>query len=165
MKGGVAMDPTTTRRKTLPEYCSFAGGPSRSPRQSGDPAAIPDTSAERDRMDEAVARFAAAYAGQTDRDHDALVKAAKQKRIPVARTAVKVPYPHDVCNGPPTSVFALRIRRALALGVSISFFLIVDIDSRAAASSACSRKTGKPLSIPRSMGRRCPMIGRRALPG
>jgi hypothetical protein len=38
-------------------------------------------------MDEAVARFATAYAEQTDRDHDALSKAAKGKRIAVARTA------------------------------------------------------------------------------
>jgi hypothetical protein len=38
-------------------------------------------------MDEAVARFAATYAEQTDRDYDALVKAAKQKRIPVAHVA------------------------------------------------------------------------------
>jgi hypothetical protein len=37
-------------------------------------------------MDEAVARFAAAYAEQTDRDHDALVNAAKAKRISVAET-------------------------------------------------------------------------------
>ena len=34
----------------------------------------------------AVARFAAAYAEQTDRDYDALVKSAKEKRIRVAKT-------------------------------------------------------------------------------
>jgi len=39
-----------------------------------------------DGMDEAVARFAFAYAEQTDRDYDALVKAAKEKRIRVATT-------------------------------------------------------------------------------
>ena len=33
---------------------------------------------------EAIAGFAAAYAEQTDRDYDALVKAAKEKRIRVA---------------------------------------------------------------------------------
>jgi hypothetical protein len=36
-------------------------------------------------MDEAVTRFA--YADQTDRDYDALAKAAKHKRIQVARGA------------------------------------------------------------------------------
>ena len=38
-------------------------------------------------MDEAIARFAVAYADQTDRDYDALAKAAKEKRIPVAKVA------------------------------------------------------------------------------
>jgi len=37
-------------------------------------------------MDEAVARFVAAYAGQTDRDYEALAKAAREKRIRVADT-------------------------------------------------------------------------------
>ena len=35
-------------------------------------------------MDDAVGRFAMAYAEQTERDYDALVKAAKATRIPVA---------------------------------------------------------------------------------
>lgn len=39
------------------------------------------------RLNAAVARFAEAYADQTDRDYDALVKGAKEKRIPVAKTA------------------------------------------------------------------------------
>ena len=36
-------------------------------------------------MDRAVAGFAAAYAGQTDRDYAALASAASEKRIPVAK--------------------------------------------------------------------------------
>ena len=36
-------------------------------------------------MDDAVGRFAMAYAEQTESDYDALVKAAKAKRIPVAK--------------------------------------------------------------------------------
>ena len=88
MKGGVTMDPATTRMKTLPEYCKLCGWAlALAHAKSGDPAAIAGYLGKSDRMDEAVARFAVAYAGQTDRDHDALVKAAKQKRIPVARTA------------------------------------------------------------------------------
>ena len=38
-------------------------------------------------MDEAIARFAEAYADQTERDYDALVKAAKERRIAVAKAA------------------------------------------------------------------------------
>jgi hypothetical protein len=38
-------------------------------------------------MDEAIAGFAEAYAEQTERDYDALVKAAKSKRVPVAKVA------------------------------------------------------------------------------
>ena len=40
-----------------------------------------------DAMDEAIARFAEAYADQTERDFAALGAAAKQKRIEVARAA------------------------------------------------------------------------------
>ena len=35
-------------------------------------------------MDEAIFRFASAYADQTERDHKALTTAARQGRIPVA---------------------------------------------------------------------------------
>jgi Uncharacterized protein conserved in bacteria (DUF2252) len=35
-------------------------------------------------IDEAIARFAAAYADQTERGHAALAAAARQGRIPVA---------------------------------------------------------------------------------
>ena len=38
-------------------------------------------------LDEAVTRFAFAYAEQTERDHDALARAARAKRIEVAETA------------------------------------------------------------------------------
>ena len=38
-------------------------------------------------MDDAVTRFAFAYAEQTERDYDALVKAAGAKRIQVAKAA------------------------------------------------------------------------------
>jgi hypothetical protein len=34
-------------------------------------------------------KFARAYADQTEQDHDSLVKAARQRRIPVARAAQK----------------------------------------------------------------------------
>ena len=50
----------------------------------GDPAAIAGYLGKSDGMYEAVARFAVAYAEQTDRDYYALVLAAKTKRIRVA---------------------------------------------------------------------------------
>ena len=40
-----------------------------------------------DGMGDAVARFAATYPEQTDRDYDLLVKAAKASRIRVAKVA------------------------------------------------------------------------------
>jgi hypothetical protein len=55
--------------------------------KSGDPALIAGYLGKSEGMDEAVARFASAYAEQTDRDYDALVMAAKQKRIQVAKAA------------------------------------------------------------------------------
>ena len=74
--------------KNLPEYCKLCGWAlALAHAKSGDPAAIAGYLGKSDGMDEAVARFAAAYAEQTDRDHDALVKAAKNKRVPVAKVS------------------------------------------------------------------------------
>jgi hypothetical protein len=86
MKGGAALDPRTTRLKGLPDYCKLCGWAlALAHAKSGDPAAISGYLGKSDAMDEAVASFAAAYAEQTDRDHAALVKAAKARRIPVAK--------------------------------------------------------------------------------
>jgi len=72
----------------LPEYCKLCGWAlALAHAKSGDPAAIAGYLGKSDGMDEAVARFAVAYAEQTDRDYDALVKAAKVKRIRVAKVA------------------------------------------------------------------------------
>jgi uncharacterized protein (DUF2252 family) len=88
MKGSVEFDPNTARIELLPEYCKLCGWAlALAHAKSGDPAAIAGYLGKSDSMDAAVARFAEAYANQTDRDYDALVKAAKEKRIPVAKTA------------------------------------------------------------------------------
>jgi hypothetical protein len=52
--------------------------------KSGDPAILAGYLGKSDAMDEAIARFALAYAEQTDRDYDALAKAAKERgsRLP-----------------------------------------------------------------------------------
>jgi len=83
MKGGIAFDPKNV--KTLPEYCMLCGWAlALAHAKSGDPAAIAGYLGKSDGMDDALARFAFAYAKQTDRDFDALVKAARAKRIAVS---------------------------------------------------------------------------------
>lgn len=86
MKGGVAFDPSSARMQSIPEYCKLCGWAlALAHAKSGDAAIIAGYLGKSDGMDEAVARFAAAYAEQTDRDYDALVRAAKEKRVPVAK--------------------------------------------------------------------------------
>ena len=50
-----------------------------------------------DAFDQALARFALAYADQTERDHAALVKAVKAGRVQVDRREVKAPAIGRVC--------------------------------------------------------------------
>jgi len=86
MKGGAEFDPTEARGKSLPEYCTLCGWAlALAHAKSGDPALIAGYLGKSEGMDEAIARFAFAYADQTERDYGALVKAAKEKRIPVAK--------------------------------------------------------------------------------
>ena len=88
MKGSVEFDPNTVNLKLIPEYCKLCGWAlALAHAKSGDAAAIAGYLGNSDSMDAAVARFAEAYADQTDRDYDALVKAAKEKRISVANLA------------------------------------------------------------------------------
>jgi hypothetical protein len=86
--GGLRFDPATTHPKTMPAYCKLCGWAlAMAHAKSGDAAAIAGYLGKGDGMDAAVARFAAAYADQTERDYEALVKAAKEKRVPVAEKA------------------------------------------------------------------------------
>jgi uncharacterized protein (DUF2252 family) len=85
MKGSAEFEPGKGRGKNLPDYCKLCGWAlALAHAKSGDPAAIAGYLGRSDGMDEAVARFAFAYAEQTERDFDALAKAAKAKRIRVA---------------------------------------------------------------------------------
>jgi uncharacterized protein (DUF2252 family) len=87
MKGGVELAPGMMRLKAIPEYCKLCGWAlALAHAKSCDPAVIAGYLGKSEGMDEAVARFAAAYAEQTDRDHDALSMAAREKRISVAKT-------------------------------------------------------------------------------
>jgi len=86
MKGGIEFDPKNVSK--FPEYCKVCGWAlALAHAKSGDPAAIAGYLGKSEAMDEAITRFAFAYAEQTERDYDALAKAAKQKRILVAKAA------------------------------------------------------------------------------
>jgi hypothetical protein len=86
MKGGAAFDPNNV--KGMPDYCRLCGWAlALAHAKSGDPAVLAGYVGKSDVLDEAIARFAFAYAEQTDRDYDALTKAARAKRIQVAEAA------------------------------------------------------------------------------
>jgi len=88
MKGSVDWVPGKTNVNNLPGWgklCGWALAIAHA--KSGDAAAIAGYLGKSDAMDEAVAKFANAYADQTERDFAALGQAAKQKRIEVARAA------------------------------------------------------------------------------
>jgi hypothetical protein len=55
--------------------------------KSGDAALIAGYVGTSAALDESIARFALAYADQTERDHEALTRAARQGRIQVASEA------------------------------------------------------------------------------
>jgi uncharacterized protein (DUF2252 family) len=88
MKGGAELDPEITPRKTLPEYCALCGWAlALAHAKSGSSGMLAGYLGRGDVMDQAVARFAASYADQTERDHDRLRAAARSGRIEVAARA------------------------------------------------------------------------------
>jgi NAD(P)H-dependent flavin oxidoreductase YrpB (nitropropane dioxygenase family) len=87
MKGGADFTPSDARARMLPEYCKLCGWAlALAHAKSGDPALIAGYLGKGEEFDDAIARFAVAYGAQTDRDHAALARAAKEKRITVAKT-------------------------------------------------------------------------------
>jgi uncharacterized protein (DUF2252 family) len=85
MKGGVEFDPEKVTLKNLPQYSSLcAWALALSHAKSGDAAMIAGYVGNNEVLDEAMARFAFAYADQTEKDHGALAAAAKSGRIKVA---------------------------------------------------------------------------------
>jgi hypothetical protein len=86
MKGSWELDPATMRVKGFVDYCTLCGWAlALAHAKSGDAATIGGYLGKSDAMDDAVTRFAVAYAEQTERDYEALVAAARSKRIPVAK--------------------------------------------------------------------------------
>ena len=67
------------------EYCGLCGWAlALAHAKSGDPAMIAGYCGNSDALDDAIGKFAMAYAKQTDRDHEALDKARRAGRIKVA---------------------------------------------------------------------------------
>ena len=71
------------------EYCALCGWAlALAHAKSGDPAMIAGYCGNNETLDEAIGKFAMAYAKQTDEDHDALDKARRTGRIKVAAQEV-----------------------------------------------------------------------------
>jgi uncharacterized protein (DUF2252 family) len=85
MKGGAEFDRETAPLENLPDYSALCGWAlALAHAKSGDPAMLAGYLGKSGVMDEAIARFAVAYADQTEQDHKALAAAARQGRISVA---------------------------------------------------------------------------------
>ena len=88
MKGGVEFDPKKVTVKNLPQYsalCAWALALSHA--KSGDAAMISGYVGNSQELDDAMVRFAFAYADQTEKDYQALAAAGKSGRIKVAEAA------------------------------------------------------------------------------
>ncbi len=86
MKGSAAFNEGNVEQlETFDEYCALCGWAlALAHAKSGDPALIAGYCGNTPELDDAIAKFALAYAKQTDRDHDALDKARRIGRIRVA---------------------------------------------------------------------------------
>jgi hypothetical protein len=85
MKGGVEFDPEKVKIENMPQYgalCAWALALAHA--KSGDPALIAGYAGKSDWLDEAMVKFAFAYADQTEKDFMALQTAAKSGRIKLA---------------------------------------------------------------------------------
>ena len=90
MKGGAKFTEGDEKAvEDLVEYCELCGWAlALAHAKSGDPAMIAGYCGNSEALDEAIGRFAMAYARQTDRDHEALDKARRAGRIRVAAGAL-----------------------------------------------------------------------------
>ncbi len=85
MKGGVEFDPTKANHENIPAYCSMcAWALALAHAKSGDAAMISGYLGKSEELVDAMVSFAFAYADQTEKDHGALLAAAKSGRIKVA---------------------------------------------------------------------------------
>jgi uncharacterized protein (DUF2252 family) len=84
MKGGIKLEPDKFAAKALPDYGSLCGWAlALAHAKSGDAAMLSGYVGTSDALADALVAYGQAYADQTERDHEALVLAAKQGRIPI----------------------------------------------------------------------------------
>ncbi len=82
MKGSVTLEPGEVKPNGLIRYAALCGWAlALAHARSGDAATLTGYLGTSDRFDQAIARFAVAYADQTERDHAALVAAVRSGRI------------------------------------------------------------------------------------
>jgi len=88
MKGSAEFVKEGAVRDNFVDYCKLCGWAlAQAHAKSGDAAMIAGYAGNSEELDEAMAKFAFAYAEQTEKDYDALVKAAKSGRVKVAAEA------------------------------------------------------------------------------
>jgi uncharacterized protein (DUF2252 family) len=86
MKGGLEFDPSKVRVANFPAYCGLCGWAlALAHAKSGDAALIAGYVGTNAALDESIARFALAYADQTEQDHATLTRAARAGCIQVAQ--------------------------------------------------------------------------------
>jgi hypothetical protein len=78
----MAVDPLQLSKEEWPEYSAICGWAlARAHARTGDAATIAGYLGKNEVFDEAITRFSAAYADQTERDYTALLKAIRAGRI------------------------------------------------------------------------------------
>jgi hypothetical protein len=88
MKGSYEFSPESTPRKGMETYCGLCGlALALAHAKSGDAAMISGYLGKTDEIDEALTKFAFAYSEQNERDYAELQKAARTRRIQVARVS------------------------------------------------------------------------------
>lgn len=85
MKGGAKLEPGKFQLTGLPDYCKLCGWAlALAHAKSGDAAMLAGYVGQSAALDDALVKFAEAYADQTERDHEALLAAVRQNRIQVS---------------------------------------------------------------------------------
>lgn len=85
MKGGFEFDPTKIRIQNIPQFTSIcAWATALAHAKSGDAAMLSGYLGKSEELDDAMVKFAFAYANQTEKDYALLQKAAKSGRIKTA---------------------------------------------------------------------------------
>jgi hypothetical protein len=88
MKGGYEFDPKSSRVEGIRDYCALCGWAlALAHAKSGDAAAIAGYAGKSEALDDAMTKFAFAYAEQNERDYEQLQKAVRTHRVKVSKVA------------------------------------------------------------------------------